>query len=129
VPAGDWVRDALHLARNPYDRLGHLAQGFVPAIVIREVLLRTSPLRRGGWLFVIVTSMALAISALYELFEWMTALVYGGGAVEFLGTQDDPWDTQWDMFCALAGAILSQLLLARSHDRQLAALAAPRQVG
>jgi putative membrane protein len=120
VPAGDWVKDALHLSRNPYDRLGHLAQGFVPAILAREVLLRTSPLRRGGWLFTVVTAMCLAISALYELVEWLTAIVMGGGATDFLGTQGDPWDTQWDMFCAWIGAMAAQLLIARLHDRQMA---------
>lgn len=120
VPAGDWVRDWLELARNPYDRLGHLAQGFVPAILVRELLLRTSPLVRGRWLFVLVTSVCLAFSALYELFEWWTAVAIGAQADSFLGTQGDPWDTQWDMFLALIGAVLAQLLLARVHDRQLA---------
>lgn len=122
VPAGDWVRDALHLARNPYDKLGHFAQGFVPAILARELLLRTSPLRRGGWLFAIVTAMCLAVSALYELLEWATALAFGGGAVEFLGTQGDPWDAQSDMLFAWIGATAALLLLPRLHDRQLAAL-------
>ncbi len=124
VPIGFWVRDALGLARNHYDRLGHLAQGFVPALVAREVLLRTSPLRRGRWLFVLVTAVALSISALYELVEWGAALALGQGAEAFLGTQGDPWDTQWDMFVALLGAISAQLLLARSQDRQLERLAA-----
>ncbi len=124
VPLGFWVRDALGLARNPYDRLGHLAQGFVPALVAREVLLRTSPLRRSRWLFVLVTAVALSISALYELVEWGAALALGQGAEAFLGTQGDPWDTQWDMFVALLGAISAQLLLARSQDRQLERLAA-----
>jgi putative membrane protein len=120
VPLGDWVRDALHLARNHYDRLGHLAQGFVPAIVVREILLRASPLRRGGWLFFLTTCVALAGSAFYEMIEWWAALSTEGGAVAFLGTQGDPWDTQWDMFLCLVGALASQLLLARLHDRQLA---------
>jgi putative membrane protein len=122
VPAGFWVKDLLGLSRNPYDRLGHLFQGFVPALVAREVLLRTSPLRRGGWLFSLVTSVALAISALYELVEWLAAVLLGQGAAAFLGTQGDPWDTQWDMFMALCGALLAQLLLARFQDRQLARL-------
>ena len=122
VPLGYWVRDALGLARNHYDRLGHLAQGFVPAILTREVLLRRTPLRRGGWLFFLVTSVCLAISACYEFVEWWTALATGEAATAFLGTQGDPWDTQWDMFCALIGALAAQLLLARLHDRQLAAL-------
>ena len=120
VPLGFWAQDALDLARNPYDRLGHFAQGFVPAILARELLLRTSPLKRGKWLFALVTMSALAISAAYELFEWWAALVGGEAAESFLGTQGDPWDTQWDMFLALVGAVASQLLLSREHDRELA---------
>ncbi len=120
VPLGDWVRDALHLARNPYDRLGHFAQGFVPAIVAREILLRRSPLRPGKWLFFLVVSVCLAISALYELVEWWSALVGGESAEAFLGTQGDVWDTQWDMFMALLGAIVAQLALARIHEREIA---------
>jgi putative membrane protein len=122
VPLGFWVRDALGLARNHYDRLGHLAQGFVPALVAREVLLRTSPLRQGRWLFVLVTAVALAISALYEFVEWGAALSLGQSADAFLGTQGDPWDTQWDMFLAFLGAMAAQLALGRVQDRQLARL-------
>ena len=122
VPAGFWVRDALDLARNNFDRLGHLAQGFVPAIVVREILLRRTPLRPGAWLFVLVTAVCLAISACYEFVEWWTALLLGSGATEFLATQGDPWDTQWDMFLAFIGAMTAQLLLARVHDRALARL-------
>jgi putative membrane protein len=122
VPLGFWVRDALGLARNHYDRLGHFAQGFIPAILAREVLLRTSPLRRGRWLFFLVTATCLAISALYELIEWWAALVGGEAADGFLGAQGDIWDTQWDMFLALLGAITAQLALARAHDRALARL-------
>jgi len=122
VPLGNWVRDGLHLARNPYDRLGHLAQGFVPAIIAREILLRASLLRRGGWLFFIVTCICLAISASYELVEWGVAVAIGQGANAFLGTQGDPWDTQWDMLCALVGAMVAQVILARVHDRQLRAM-------
>lgn len=121
VPLGYWVRDALGLARNHYDRLGHFAQGFVPAMVAREVLLRCTPLR-GGWLFFVTTSIALAISAAYELIEWAAALIFGADADAFLGTQGDPWDTQWDMFLALAGALVASGALSRAHDRQLAAL-------
>lgn len=124
VPIGFWVRDALGLARNHYDRLGHLMQGFVPALIAREVLLRTSPLRPGRWLFTLATSVALAISAAYELVEWLAAVLLGQGADAFLGTQGDPWDTQWDMFLALCGALLAQLLFARLQDRQLARLGA-----
>lgn len=120
VPFGFWVRDALGLARNHYDRIGHFMQGFVPALVARELLLRTSPLRPGRWLFTLVTAVALAISALYEFVEWWAALLLGQGADAFLGTQGDPWDTQWDMFLAFTGALLAQALLARVQDRQLA---------
>ena len=126
VPAGFWVEHALHLARNPYDRLGHLAQGFVPAIVVREVLLRRSPLRPGKWLAFLVLCVCLSISAAYELVEWCAAVIGGAAADAFLGTQGDQWDTQWDMLMALVGAVLSLLLLSRVHDRQIAALEAPR---
>jgi len=122
VPLGFWVQDLLGLARNDYDRLGHFAQGFIPAILIREILLRTSPLRPGRWLFVIVTAMGLAFSACYEFFEWGAAVAGGHAADAFLGTQGDVWDTQWDMFCALIGAIVAQLALSRIHDRSLARL-------
>lgn len=122
VPLGDWLRDALDLARNPYDRIGHFFQGVTPAIVARELLLRTSPLRPGKWLFFLVLCVALAISASYELVEWASAVFWGDGSVEFLGTQGDPWDAQWDMFTALVGAAIAQLLLAGRHDRQIAAL-------
>jgi putative membrane protein len=121
VPLGFWARDALGLARNHYDRLGHFAQGFVPAILAREILLRRSVLRRGRWLFFLVVCVCLAFSAFYELIEWWTAAATGEGATAFLGTQGDPWDTQWDMFLALLGAITAQLLLASMHDRQMAA--------
>jgi putative membrane protein len=119
VPAGDWVRDALGLDRNPYDRLGHLAQGFVPAIVAREILLRRTPLRPGGWLSALVWCVVMAVSATWELFEWLSAVVGGSAADDFLGTQGDVWDTQWDMFMAAIGAIVSLLVLSRLHDRQL----------
>ena len=124
VPLFNWLRDSLELSRNHYDRVGHFVQGFVPAILAREVLIRRSPLTEGGWLFLVVTSICLAFSAFYELIEWWTALLNEEAAASFLGTQGDHWDTQWDMFLALTGAILSQLLLSRRHDRQLAALAA-----
>ena len=119
VPLGFWVQDALHLGRNHYDRLGHFAQGFVPAIIAREVLLRRSPLQRGKWLFFLVTCVCLAISASYELIEWLAALLGGSSADAFLGTQGDVWDTQWDMFMALIGALSALVLLPRIHDRQL----------
>ena len=122
VPLGFWLQDLFDFARNPYDRIGHFAQGFVPAIIAREILLRRSPLRPGKWTFFIVCCICLAISAVYEFVEWWAALLLGQGAQEFLGTQGDPWDTQWDMFMALVGAITAQVLLARIHDRQLARL-------
>jgi putative membrane protein len=122
VPPGEWVRNLFELSRNHYDRLGHFAQGFVPAILARELLLRRSPLVRGAWLFFIVVSICLAFSALYEMIEWWSALLGGEAAESFLGTQGDVWDTQWDMFIALIGAIAAQLLLARGHDRALGRL-------
>jgi putative membrane protein len=120
VPAGLWLQDALDLARNHYDRLGHLAQGFVPAILAREILLRTTPLVRGRWLAFLVVSVCMAISATYELIEWLAALISAEAADSFLGTQGDNWDTQWDMFLALCGA-LSALTLAGAHDRSMRA--------
>jgi len=121
-PLFNWIKEAWHLPRNYYDRLGHLAQGFVPAVFARELLLRTSPLRRGKWLSVIVVGLCLAASAAYEFVEWWVSLCYGEEAVAFLGTQGDVWDTQWDMFTAFIGAVLSLLTLRKLHDRQLARL-------
>ena len=125
VPVGFWARDLLGLERNPYDRLGHFAQGFVPALIAREILLRQTPLVRGGWLFFLVTCVCLAISACYEFVEWWASLATGEAADAFLGSQGDVWDTQWDMFTALIGAVLAQILLARVHDGQLARLWTP----
>ena len=122
VPLGFWIQDWFDFSRNHYDRIGHLMQGFGPAIIARELLLRTSPLRPGKWLFALVCLSILGISACYEFTEWWAAVIGGDAAGAFLGTQGDVWDTQWDMFLALCGAIVSQLLLARWHDRQLAAL-------
>lgn len=119
VPLGFWLRDMLGLARNPYDRIGHFAQGFVPAILAREILLRTTPLRQGKMLAFLVTSVCLGFSAFYELIEWGAALALGQGSDAFLGTQGDPWDTQADMACALLGAVLAQALLGRVHDAAL----------
>jgi len=119
VPLFNAIRDAFHLARNEYDRVGHLFQGFVPALIAREILLRKSPLRPGGWLFFLVTCVCLSISAGYEFFEWGVAVATGTAADAFLGTQGDVWDTQWDMFMALLGALLAQILLSRVQDRQL----------
>ena len=120
TPAGLWFQDLFDLARNHYDRLGHFAQGFVPAILARELLLRLTPLKRGGWLFYICVSLPLAFSAFFEMIEWWAALVWGGDADAFLATQGDIWDTQWDMFLAMLGAISAQILLAGLHDRHLA---------
>jgi len=119
VPLGFRLQEWLGLARNHYDRFGHFAQGFVPALVAREILVRRSPLFGSRWLPFLVICVCLAISALYELIEFWTALATGEAAEAFLGTQGDPWDTQWDMMLALIGAILSLALLSRWHDRQL----------
>ena len=120
VPLFNWLRDGWGMARNHYDRVGHFAQGFVPAVLAREILLRKGVLRPGGWLFFLVACVCLAISALYELIEWWTALLTSpetGSA--FLGTQGDVWDTQWDMFLALVGAVCALTFLSRVHARQL----------
>ncbi|HKA39102.1 MAG TPA: DUF2238 domain-containing protein [Burkholderiales bacterium] len=122
VPAGFWVQEWLGLARNPYDRLGHFAQGFIPAIVAREILVRRFALVPGKFLFFVTLCVCLAVSAFYELIEWWAALALGQGADEFLGTQGDQWDTQWDMFLALVGATVSLLLFSRWHDRQIASM-------
>jgi putative membrane protein len=126
VPVGFWVQDALDLSRNHYDRLGHVAQGFIPAILAREILLRRSPLVPGAWLFALVVSVCLAFSAFYEMVEWWAAILGGDSAEAFLGTQGDVWDTQWDMFLALTGAVAAQLMFARVHDRELATLESAR---
>ena len=127
VPFGFWLQDVLALDRNPYDRIGHFMQGLVPAMVAREILLRLRVVRGRGWLFYIVTSLCLAISALYELIEWGAAVALGQGADAFLGTQGDPWDTQNDMAMALVGAITGQLLLGRWQDRLIGRLGGLRR--
>ena len=119
VPLLNWLRDTFDLSRNYYDRIGHLAQGFIPAIIAREILLKKLPLVAGRWLFFIVCCICLSISVLYEFIEWWVAIYQGGAADAFLGTQGDIWDTQWDMFCALIGSIAAQLLLAKTHDKQM----------
>jgi putative membrane protein len=124
VPLGFELQDILNLHRNPYDRIGHFFQGLVPALVAREILIRGNYIRGKGMLAFIVVCIVLAISATYELIEWAAAVAMGQGAVDFLGTQGDPWDTQSDMFCALIGAIACLLFLARMHDRQIARLEA-----
>ncbi len=119
VPLFNWIRDALDLSRNHYDKLGHFTQGFVPAIIAREILLRRSPLKPGKWLFYIIVSICLAISAFYELIEWWVALVSDEAAESFLGTQGYVWDTQSDMAWALSGAIIALTLLGNYHSSQL----------
>jgi putative membrane protein len=119
VPLGFWLQDVFGFARNPYDRIGHLAQGFVPALLTREILLRKTALLPGKMLFVLACSVPLAFSAFYEMIEWWAAAIMDQDAEAFLGTQGDVWDTQWDMFMALVGAAAAQVLLARVQDRQL----------
>jgi len=124
VPLGNWVRDALGLARNDYDRLGHFAQGFVPAILAREILIRRKIVRGRGWIYFVVVAICLAVSAAYELLEWRVSIATGSKGDAFLGTQGDVWDTQEDMATALVGALMAPLLLGAWHDRQMARLAA-----
>jgi putative membrane protein len=125
TPPGYWLRDGLNaigfaVQRNPWDRVGHFMQGFVPAILARELLLRCTPLRRGGWLAYLVLASALSFSAFFELIEWWSAVAFGADADAFLATQGDPWDTQWDMFLGLVGGALGLALLGRAHDRAMA---------
>lgn len=126
VPFGFWMQDVLGLDRNPYDKIGHFAQGFVPALVAREVLARGGYVKGKNMLAFVCLSIAMAISACYELVEWGAALALGQGAEEFLGTQGYVWDTQSDMWYALLGASASLLLLSRWHDREMARLGARR---
>ena len=122
VPFGFQIADLLELSRNPYDKIGHFFQGFVPALAAREILLRGHHVRAGKMLSFLVVCVVLAISASYELIEWCAAIALGQGADEFLGTQGDPWDTQSDMFMALIGSVTALLTLSRLRDRQLARL-------
>lgn len=119
VPAFNWLRDTFELSRNYYDRLGHFAQGFIPAMIAREILIRNNVVKRGAWLFFIVCCICLSISAVYEFIEWWVAIGTGIAAEAFLGTQGDVWDTQWDMFIALVGAIIAQWALQKLHNQQL----------
>jgi putative membrane protein len=119
VPLGFWLQDWLGFERNPYDRIGHFMQGFVPAILVREILIRGRFVCGSRMLAFVSLSIALAFSAFYELIEWWAALALGQGAHEFLGTQGDPWDTQADMFLALVGAVLALATLSRLHDLQI----------
>ena len=119
VPLGYWMQDWFGFSRNNYDKIGHFAQGFIPALLIREILLRTSPLKQGKWLNFIIISMCLAISAFYELLEWWVSAIQGASAEDFLGTQGDPWDAQSDMFLALIGAIVALVVFSKYHNRLL----------
>jgi putative membrane protein len=119
VPVGAWVRDAFDLSRNHYDRLGHFAQGFVPAMIARELFLRGNVVPSRRWRRFLIVCVCLAISAFYELIEWLVAILSGAASDSFLGTQGDVWDTQTDMALALVGAICALALLGRWHDRQL----------
>lgn len=122
VPLGFWMQDWFGFTRNNYDKIGHFMQGFVPAIIARELLIRKWQIPQRGLIVFLSISICLAFSAFYELIEWWVALGLGQGADEFLGTQGDPWDTQSDMFYALVGAIIALLTLSRRHDRQMANL-------
>lgn len=122
VPLGFWMQDVMHLSRNPYDKIGHFAQGFVPALVAREIFVRQGIVRSGRWPSVIGITTALSVSLIYELVEWGAAVAMGQGADAFLGTQGDPWDTQSDMGMAFLGAMIAMLLFTRWQDRQIAAL-------
>jgi len=119
VPLFTWLKDIFDLSRNNYDKVGHFAQGFVPAMVAREILIRKSPLKPGKWLFFIVVCICLAISAFYELIEWWVAVGTGEAAESFLGTQGDIWDSQSDMFLALIGAVSALVLLGKHHNTLL----------
>jgi len=122
VPLGLWVQEWFGLARNNYDRLGHFIQGFVPALIARELLRRTSPLQPSRWLAILCVAMALAFSAIFEMIEWGSSVALGASADAFLGSQGDPWDAQWDMLCALIGSVCSVVTLSRAHERGLASL-------
>ena len=125
VPLGFWLQDLFGTERNPYDKIGHFMQGFVPVMIAREILLRGDYVRGKAMAGFLCVCVALAVSAVYELIEWWAALILGQGADEFLGTQGDQWDTQSDMFMALIGACAALAALSRLHDRQLAALSSP----
>jgi putative membrane protein len=123
VPLFNWIRDTFNMTRNNYDKVGHLAQGFIPAVIARELLLRLEIITKRGWLAFIVVCICLAISAFYELIEWWAALLSGKAAEAFLGTQGYIWDTQSDMAIALLGAILALILLSKTHDSQIKKIA------
>ncbi len=123
TPLGNWAKETFHFSRNHYDRIGHLALGFFPALTIREVLLRQTPLRPGGWLSFIIVNIALSIGAFWELIEWWTTLLVASNVGQaFLGSQGDVWDAQWDMFLAMVGAIIALATLTKLHDRSMGEL-------
>jgi putative membrane protein len=119
LPAFGWLKETFNLDRNYYDRIGHFAQGFVPAIIAREILIRNFVVKTGAWLFFVVCCICLSISACYEFIEWWVAVATGAASEDFLGAQGDVWDAQWDMLMALIGAISAQIILKNMHDRQL----------
>jgi putative membrane protein len=119
LPLLSWLKDTLDLNRNYYDRIGHFAQGFVPAMIAREILIRNLVVKTGAWLFFVVCCICLSISVCYEFIEWWVAVVAGAASQDFLGTQGDVWDTQWDMLLALIGAVSAQILLRNMHNKQL----------
>jgi putative membrane protein len=121
VPLFHWISEVLGFARNHYDRVGHFTQGFVPALIAREILVRLAVVRGPGWLSFLIVCICLSLSAVYEFIEWWGALLFGESAEHFLGTQGDTWDTQWDMFLCGVGAVAALLLLSRVHDRAMAA--------
>ena len=126
TPLGNWAREAFHLSRNHYDRIGHVALGVFPVFMTREILLRKTPLRRGGWLAFLSVCVVFAFAAFWELLEWWTTLVVAGDTgTAFLGSQGDVWDAQWDMFLALLGAIAALLIASRAHDRSIARVPFP----
>jgi putative membrane protein len=129
VPLGFWLQELLGTVRNPYDKIGHFMQGFVPVLIAREILVRGRFVNGRAMLNFLCVCVALAVSAFYELVEWWAGLAMGQDAHEFLGTQGDSWDTQSDMFWALIGAVTALLLLSRMHDRQLQAMARGRGPG
>lgn len=126
VPFGFWMQETFGFARNHYDRIGHFFQGFVPALIAREILIRKNVVNGSVWRFVIVSCICLAFSAFYELIEWWAAIATGEGAQAFLGTQGDPWDSQWDMFFCLIGALTAQILLSQRQAQQIRELESPR---
>ena len=119
VPFGFWLQDIFDLARNPYDRIGHFFQGFVPALIVREIFIRKSVVRSSIWQIIFVVCLVQTISVFYEYIEWVSALISGQGASEFLGTQGDPWDTQLDMLMALVGACFALMFLSKVQDKQM----------